>query len=306
MAPKQFQLDGPSLDDLKARILAEHGARARIISAEKVRVGGVWGFFAREHYEVTVEVPERIRRGAHVLLDMPARAGIAALLDDAESAEADIQGADPSLSVSTGSDSFAELMDDLTFNTAPAALSGAARAAGAPGAPAAAPQEVRPTGRGPVSGSGDLVVVLGLGDDALTVARSMAARAGNAVVRTAGSLVIDGVERVQDRQSAMAARASGVATGQATFVAFGLERADRDAAGCSAVLQRIGADQLWLAVNAGRKPDDTARWVDAVKAAMPVEALAVLGCDSTSSPSTVTELGLPAGWVDGDTAAAGA
>ena len=32
--------------------------RVRIISADKVRSGGVGGFFAKQHYELSVEVPD--------------------------------------------------------------------------------------------------------------------------------------------------------------------------------------------------------------------------------------------------------
>ena len=39
------------------RVRADHGARANIISADLTRSGGVAGFFARETYQVTVEVP---------------------------------------------------------------------------------------------------------------------------------------------------------------------------------------------------------------------------------------------------------
>ena len=86
MEPRRFQLEGPSLDALKAQVLAEHGPRARIIAAEKVTVGGIGGFLARHHYEVTVELPPRGRRAAPVDADLPSRAGIGALLARAEEA----------------------------------------------------------------------------------------------------------------------------------------------------------------------------------------------------------------------------
>ena len=42
-----------------ARVRREHGPTARIVKAERVRSGGIGGFFAREYFEVTpVRVPQ--------------------------------------------------------------------------------------------------------------------------------------------------------------------------------------------------------------------------------------------------------
>ncbi|HXQ58985.1 MAG TPA: hypothetical protein VN799_02775, partial [Acidimicrobiales bacterium] len=40
------------------RIRRELGPDTKIDGAEKLRVGGVLGFFAKEHYRVVVEVPD--------------------------------------------------------------------------------------------------------------------------------------------------------------------------------------------------------------------------------------------------------
>lgn len=49
-------LEGDDLEALLLRAAAEGGANARILRAEKVRQGGFMGFFAREHFEVAVEI----------------------------------------------------------------------------------------------------------------------------------------------------------------------------------------------------------------------------------------------------------
>lgn len=54
--PTRLLLEGPDIAVLLERVRTEHGAGARIVSAEKVRSGGFAGFFARERFEVTVEV----------------------------------------------------------------------------------------------------------------------------------------------------------------------------------------------------------------------------------------------------------
>jgi hypothetical protein len=49
-----FVLEGPDIAELLGRVRAEHGNRATIVRAERVRSGGIAGFFARQHYEVAV------------------------------------------------------------------------------------------------------------------------------------------------------------------------------------------------------------------------------------------------------------
>lgn len=248
-------------------------------------MGGIRGLFARRHYEVTVEIPDPKPGGAHARWDLPSRIGIAALLDEAEAGDSGPIGAPPSTGrLSTSSPDFARLMDDLTAATAPAE------------AAAPAPRRSR-TIPGLLSGSGDLVVIAGLMGDPLTVAFSMTSHIGHA--RTAiGGRIASGAERIDTREQAIAARARGVASGYATYLAFGLGRAERVDSSVQDLL-RIGADEVWLAVDPGRKAEDTARWAQAIMSAMPVDALAVEGREGTSTPGTVAALGRPIGWVDG-------
>jgi hypothetical protein len=290
VAPRRLQLEGASLEELTDRVFAEHGSAARIVSAEKVTTGGIRGFFAKQHFEVIVELPDPGRRAAHRQLDMSARLGIAALLDDADAAEAQLHGDAPEAAVSTGSPDFARLMDDLTFTVAPEA------AAPEPAVPTPTPALPAPLAK-PSQRTGDLVLIVGADQDAFVVARSMAAMASSPAVYVGGSLI--GATRVDDRRTSLAARAVGVAGGHSVFAAFGLGPGARDAADRAAAIAGIGADQVWLAVDAGRKPDDTARWVKMVAAVVPIHAVAVQGADATSSPDTVNTLGLPIGWRDG-------
>ena len=51
----QRQFEGPVLEDLLERVRAEVGPDARIVAANRVRKGGVGGFFARQAFEVLVE-----------------------------------------------------------------------------------------------------------------------------------------------------------------------------------------------------------------------------------------------------------
>jgi hypothetical protein len=49
-------LEGKSITALLAQVRAEHGDDVTIVAAEKIRSGGVGGFFAKERYALTVEV----------------------------------------------------------------------------------------------------------------------------------------------------------------------------------------------------------------------------------------------------------
>ena len=172
----------------------EHGPGARIVAAERVVEGGIGGFFARQRFEATVEVPDA-PRGEPVVFDLPARAGIAALLAEAEEAD-NLAATGPAVGVSTASESFDRVLDDVVVATAPR------------GRHASVPR--------PLCAAGDLVVLVGLGPDAVAVAEVMATHVG-AVVAVAG--IARGELRVEDRHAALAARADGVRSGRATVVA---------------------------------------------------------------------------------------
>ncbi|HEX8344786.1 MAG TPA: hypothetical protein VF657_08585 [Actinoplanes sp.] len=56
--PTRVLLEGPAIEPLLAQVREEYGSSVRIISADKVRSGGFGGFFAKQHYELSVEVPD--------------------------------------------------------------------------------------------------------------------------------------------------------------------------------------------------------------------------------------------------------
>lgn len=56
--PTRVLLEGPAIEPLLAQVRQEYGAGVRIVSADKVRSGGIGGFFAKQHYELSVEVPD--------------------------------------------------------------------------------------------------------------------------------------------------------------------------------------------------------------------------------------------------------
>lgn len=54
----QLRFEGPDLEELLDRVRTEVGADARIVAANKVRKGGIGGFFSREYFEVVLEGDE--------------------------------------------------------------------------------------------------------------------------------------------------------------------------------------------------------------------------------------------------------
>jgi len=242
---------------------------------------------------------------------------IAALLAEADAAERTLhRTAGPG--VSTESAGFAELLDQLGSGLRPPAAEPArpgpgvavrpgngggerpapssGQASPPPSSPAAAP--ARETVPVPLNGTGDLVVLVGLDDDAMDTALAMSIAAGGADVRTAGELSAYGHLHLDGRQSATAARAHAVETEQTVLAAFGLGKARNTLARLQAIAA-LSPDQLWVVVDAGRKHEDSARWVGLLRARLDVAAVAVVGAADTASPESVDALGLPVGWIDG-------
>lgn len=93
MSQIQYQLRGPKLEELKAKAFELYGPQARIVSAERVSVGGIGGLLARHHFELTVEAPAPAAAAAPVTFGFPARTGIADLLADADNADGPVSAA---------------------------------------------------------------------------------------------------------------------------------------------------------------------------------------------------------------------
>lgn len=296
--PTRLQLRAATPEGLDAKILSRFPAGTRKVEVEKVTEGGIAGFFAKVHYEAVVEVPDAPAPGTGPVFPpvpapagrkrksaahpVPTPAGVAALLANADSADAAMHSVvpvAPAPEVSTKTKTFDDLMDSLEYTTA-------------------TPEEAEGAGSAPalMTAPGDAILVVGVGADALVTARSMAAAAGSATVKTAGSFRVEGVEHLVGRQGLVAARAAGVIAGEPVFIAFGL---GSDGALRANALTELKADQVWIAVDATRKHSDTIAWVRKVGWAASIDALAVIGSTDTLTPSSVNELNVPIGWIDG-------
>ena len=141
--PTRLLLEGADLAELMVHVRAEFGPTARIVRAERVRTGGLAGFFARERYELTIDVPDAPaapttgllrRRGVSVAAAGAGAGGIDALLAAADAADAGLDGFGPPGSdvlapartgavpeapprVSTGEEAFASVLEQMRAMT---------------------------------------------------------------------------------------------------------------------------------------------------------------------------------------------
>lgn len=158
--PTRLLLEGGDLSELMVHVRAEFGPTARIVRAERVRTGGLAGFFARERYELTIDVPDTPARPAQSLLQ---RRGIAAVSTsggaggiDALLAAADAADSGPDAGpgtttvipaadvpeprgprVSTGEEAFVSVLEQMRAMTGAVATDEDGSAAGSGPAPAA-------------------------------------------------------------------------------------------------------------------------------------------------------------------------
>jgi hypothetical protein len=299
-----LQRSGATLEAVRDAVRTEFGAGARIVAAERVTTPGFGGLFRKAHVEATVEVPEPGEQpSARVLIaDSPVqRVGIAALLADAEEAEARIAGTDGT--ATTRADAFASVLDgfqadgftgsaprptrlrsgpdvptgaDPRLQAAVDAQTVVETRSGGPSrvldAPSPAPM-ARPTAPSVRSADGDLVLLVGRPNDVDAAAGLFAVR--HALRPTDAA----------DRRAAILARADGVRDGHAVLaVAAWDDRATGDA---------LQADQVWVVVDVGRKPADSAAMVSAVAGRLPLAGVVAIGAGETATPGSVDLLGLP-------------
>jgi hypothetical protein len=153
---------------------------------------------------------------------------------------------------------------------------------------------------------GDLVTVIGSPAASWEAVQAMAAAFGGgaptavALAGEASGWLRPDARRIGDHLDANAARAAGVDGGHPVFLALWSGDPVEDAR----LLLALRPDQVWLAVDAGRKEADTAAWVGALRrsmerAGLEPAGLTVVGQRATSTPDTVLALGLPVGWQDG-------
>lgn len=280
----RLQLRGDTIEGLRKLVLDDHGPDARIVAAEQVTQGGIRGFLAKRYFEVTVEVPDETAVPHALVPSAPsapsahsAHIGIAALLADADDAE-DLFAVRQSEGRSAGSNEFDRIINELTATLGEET-------------PEATIVDVPPQ---LLSAPGDLVLVISNSQDALRVAHAMSRHLGAAEVRGGGCIRTRGDDELTDRRTALLARADGVGKGRVIICAFGTE----PGVDYRETLIASNPDQVWVVVDASRKPEDTKRFVDGIADIVPVHAVAAVNVAYTASPDTINRLGIPIGWID--------
>jgi len=299
--PTRLQRSGATLDEVRAAVRAEFGAGARIVAAERVTTPGIGGLFRKAHVEATVEVPsaDELPTARVAIADGPAtRVGIAALLADAEEAEARIAGGDGT--ASTRADAFASVLDGFVADgitgsaarpTGPVADVDRSVGAGSrlqdaflpggtdhpldvgPGPRAAAPPAPVRAAPSVRSADGDLVLLVGRPNDVDAVAGIFATRYALRATDAA------------DRRSGILARAEGVHDGHALLGVAAWDDA--------ATIDGLAPDQVWVVVDVGRKPSDSAAMLTAVAGRTAVAGVVAIGAGETATPESVHLLGVP-------------
>ena len=288
MPPTRLQRSGATLDEVRVAVRTEFGAAARIVAAERVTTPGIGGLFRRAHVEATIEVPgpDELPTARVAIADGAAkRVGIAALLADAEAAEARIAGGDGT--ATARADAFASVLDGfvadgITRRTAVTAAVGSAptppggadrRTDVRPVPDVAAPARARPAVPAVRSADGDLVLLVGRPNDVDAAAGLFATR--HALRPTAAA----------DRRTGILARAEGVRDGHALL---GVAAWDDPA-----TIGGLAPDQDWVVVDVGRKPEAAATMLSTVAARVAVAGVVAIGARETATPESVHLLDVP-------------
>lgn len=325
MSPTRLQLEGPSLEELLGRVQREHGAVARILQAEKVRTGGVGGFFAREVYRIDVEVAPRAASPSPLsLLDL------ADAVSDTEVAVAApaVPSPRPPLrrpTLSTESPTFAAVLAGLAadaepedeFVPLPGRRAKAARPVAAPApeetvapvpAPTPTPMLLRalpaPDPVGPESAyvPGQVVVVAGELQLALRAVQAVARELGvdrpDLYVASTDPVRLRDVRparRLMDPARAGAVRARWARRDEASFVVIDAPLLLRPEGWARALLDALAADMTWGAVSATTKVADIDRWAGRLG----IDLLSVHDLEATVDASELLAGVRQVGLVDG-------
>jgi hypothetical protein len=333
--PTRLLLDGPDIETLLTRVQEEHGSAARIVHAERVRSRGLAGFFAKERFEVSVEVDEQTVADVESAYDdaLPAALQVAQELDGP---------VDPAPSeVSTGGTAFADVLGSITsslgtsrpdaptgsdsFVPAPRpevlpatrAYGGLARTVPSAAAPAPArsyppavtrsPAPTRAPARAavrpprPPRTAGAILAVVGEGrlayETARDLARTMRVDPADVLLAAPEPLVakLPASRRLGTAPAARTRAGKLMSAPQPSVVVVDYP-IGADPTWSAEVLDALGATAVWALVDATRKIADLNRWTRGLRH---IDALVVHNAAASDDPGSVKALGLPVALLDG-------
>ncbi|GAA2448593.1 hypothetical protein GCM10009857_10790 [Agromyces soli] len=328
-----FRRKAASLEELRMQVLLAYGPEARITEATRVTRKGLGRFLAHEEIEATVIVPDDAAPAGGIAPERVDRAGIAALLADADRADGGSGPGGPSATraaaaiepaagpqASTSSRAFATLLADVERAIAVPPLAGQAAA------PATAPAADAPgDGVAPAptatDDAEDRPIVLEAVRSSLVELEAPGiplvadrASAGDFVLvlglgddaETAARGLIGQAAGAPLLLHGRAADAEADVPDRRAALAARMRAVEQHAAVVLAVsvgldddlarLAELRPDEVWAAVDVSRRTDDTAYWLARVDAALPISALAAVGTERTRHPLDVSRFGPRIGW----------
>jgi hypothetical protein len=318
--------EGKNLESVLEEVRNRFGDTVTIVEANRLRTGGVGGFFARERFEVVVDFDEN---GDPDVEDFSERLLIMA--DEVS----DLDQSSPALSVSTEQPQFSAVLDSITrhMETQPTATPTPvpdpspqpvdARLLGQLGLPehirrAAVARPAPPAGADPSAwllgllndlpvperlpqGPGTVVVVAGGREAALHLAGEIAVELGldPDSLLIASSLykgrAIPAERLLTSVEAAGEARLAWRRRRRPTVVAVDAPMG-RSSEWARRVIDTLEPTMVWGAVDATRKPEDVVDWAGQLGG---FDALGVSDLDGTVSPAAVLQCGIPVGRLDG-------
>lgn len=153
---------------------------------------------------------------------------------------------------------------------------------------------------------GDLIVVAGPAEHALTVAKGLAGWVGlspQAVVLAGDIDAIRGHgRRVRDEAQAHGVRARAEKSaqfGEPTIVALGVTPGRRGAAASAPLLAALDGDIVWAVVDATKRPSAYEPSVRLLAAEGRIDGLAAVNVAEAQAPCAILDASLPVAWMDG-------
>jgi hypothetical protein len=270
-------LEGPDIRELLQRVRAEHGERATIVRAERVRSGGVAGFFAKERYEVAIALDEQDHSGSTGVEALLERAGAGDSVDvrahDAPARDVparDVPASDvPARDVPASEVSRQDVRrhGPLSRGTELTDLATLLRTTAGPEPTVSGPQP--PALKAP-DGAGQVLVLIGDGARVLAAAEQMAVRRRiprSRVLLASPDPLVPGLtthRRIEDAPAARLRTAALVTLGTASIVVVDAPMTCIDdddlCAWVAAITRGLMPTAVWAVVDATRRPEVNSRW----------------------------------------------
>ncbi|MCU1485407.1 MAG: hypothetical protein JWN67_2153 [Actinomycetia bacterium] len=327
------RFEGTSIEAVLEEARAQVGAGVRIVEANRLRRGGIGGFFAKERFEVAVEVTE---------MSAPASAKARRVFptgtDPVLALADEVSDGELASSLSTEQDAFAELLGriarDVQDDVAVAASSpmspapvahhlpelstpppSSSSALGLLGLPSAIVPTGEDTATGllralsalPVAGpvpraAGDVVAVVGERHAALALARAIATELGLAHDEVVLASEHDDGEDLPlgcllpTLPAVADERCSARWRRRPSIVVVDVPVRPGASTFGRRALEALEPTATWGAVMAASKPEDVRAWSDSLGG---LDAVAVDGLDDTSTPASILGTGIPVARLDG-------